>query len=245
MVFQLYLSGTTQRRLAQHLKTSPSTVAAKFRFLAQLAREVHNTRVKSGSFSAKQIHFDEMQSFEHTRLKPLSIALAVSGSKNPDGTPGPIVDIQVAQLSYRGKLANLAQKKYGIRADESGKARKAVLETVREVASREGLKITTDAKAVYRPEIRNALAGKSWPFAIAFKHEAVPNRKNQTLHADRPTLKKRKYDPMFWLNHVAARIRHDLSRMQRKVWTTTKHRFFLQAHLDLFIAFYNRYDLGV
>jgi len=50
-------------------------------------------------------------------------------------------------------------------------------------------------------------------------------------------------DPMFWLNHLCATIRADMSRMRRKSWTTTKKVEKLQEHLDLFTAFYNGYEL--
>ncbi len=50
-------------------------------------------------------------------------------------------------------------------------------------------------------------------------------------------------DPLFVLNFTAAKIRHDLSRMARKVWVTTKKDSFLQAHLDLYLAYVNGYSV--
>ncbi|NBX69015.1 MAG: hypothetical protein EBR01_08655, partial [Proteobacteria bacterium] len=52
-------------------------------------------------------------------------------------------------------------------------------------------------------------------------------------------------DPMFELNLVAAKIRHNLSRMARKVWVTTKSAEMLQKHLMLFMAYHNEYLVAV
>lgn len=51
-------------------------------------------------------------------------------------------------------------------------------------------------------------------------------------------------DHMFSLNHTCSRLRHDMSRMERQSWVTTKTVKGLQEHLDLFISYYNGYQLG-
>ncbi len=48
---------------------------------------------------------------------------------------------------------------------------------------------------------------------------------------------------MWRLNQVCGKLRHRLSRLQRKTWATTKDRKYLQMHLDLFIACQNGYKL--
>ncbi|RYZ76832.1 MAG: hypothetical protein EOP04_31615 [Proteobacteria bacterium] len=47
------------------------------------------------------------------------------------------------------------------------------------------------------------------------------------------------HDPMFWLNHVCARIRADLSRMGRKTWCVSRSIEALQHHLNIFMEFFN------
>jgi hypothetical protein len=64
-------------------------------------------------------------------------------------------------------------------------------------------------------------------------------RLKRLLNAKRRNVK----DPMFELNLVAAKIRHDLSRMARKVWVTTKRQDRLQKHLLLFLASQNGYSI--
>jgi hypothetical protein len=66
-----------------------------------------------------------------------------------------------------------------------------------------------------------------------YKHEVIERKQNSGVS----------YDKMFSLNHTCARLRHDMSRMARKTWVTTKIIEGLQEHLDLFIAYYNGYQL--
>ena len=226
-VYRLYCSGTTQRRIAKELGCNLKTVVRKFLFMAREARKAHERMLASNADSVDEVQFDEMESFEHTRLKPVSIALAVSG----DGKQ--IIDAQVGTLHYKGRLAALALRKYGKRQDTSKQARGSTLQSVAQV-SKPQLKIVTDAKPSYSQELKENFQDCA--------HVAVANRRNQIQYAQNPTRRKNIDDPLFWLNHVAARIRHDVSRMMRKVWTTTKRIDRLEAHLNLFIAYYNGYS---
>ena len=46
------------------------------------------------------------------------------------------------------------------------------------------------------------------------------------------------YAGMWRLNHTYTKLRYHLSRLTRKTWTTTN----LPMHLDLFIAYQNKYQ---
>lgn len=223
-VFELYDAGMTQRRMAQVLRCNKNTIARKFWFLSLRAAEIH--AIELTKLRCEEIQFDEMESFEHTRLKPLNIPTAVSG----DGKK--IIHLGVGQMGYRGRLAHLAFKKYGPRTDTSRFSRETALKVIENVRPSV---IVTDSKSQYQTEIASLLKG--------VHHLKVNNRKNKHLHVANPLRRKNVEDRMFWLNHIAARIRHDVSRMKRKVWTTTKEKSFLQAHLNLYIAYHNGYDL--
>ena len=227
-IFRLYCSGTTQRRIAILLGVNVKTVVPKFLFLSKNAHEEHVLRLKQKAFDITEVQFDEMLSFEHTRLKPLSIALAVQSDNYK------VIDIQVAQSHYQGRLSSIALKKYGIRKDESRLARFHVLKTL-ESQIRTTCHITTDAKPHYSLEVRHY-----FPKANLKQIRNRGNRLKRLLQARRRNIQ----DPMFGLNLVAARIRHDLSRMGRKVWTTTKKAERLQSHLMLFVAYQNGYSIS-
>jgi len=76
-IFRLYTSSVTQRRLATVLGVNLKTIVRKFLFLAKNAELLHLQKLAQKEFDLTHCQFDEMLSFEHTRLKPLSIALAV------------------------------------------------------------------------------------------------------------------------------------------------------------------------
>ena len=57
------------------------------------------------------IQFDELQTIEHTKLKPLSVAMAVSTKDRR------IIGFRVASMPATGHLANVSRKKYGSRPD--------------------------------------------------------------------------------------------------------------------------------
>ena len=222
-IFRLYCSGITQRRMAEVLGVNCKTVIRKFRFLALRARSFHEAWLRTPSAKSECAQFDEMESFEHTRLKPLTLPLAVT----PQGL---ILDLQVASIPYKGKLAAIAIKKYGPRRNGRREAVTKVLETV-EKACGGVVCLLTDSHVSYRGWIRRVLPEATHQPVTPLKRPEPPRRAN--LH-----------DPLFRVNHLAAKIRHDLSRMGRKVWVTTKKAVWLQAHLDLYIAFNNRYPVG-
>lgn len=227
-IFRLYCSATTQRRIAKLLKINRKTVVRKFLFLAQQAELEHKRRLHERCFNVSHVQFDEMLSFEHTRLKPVSIALAVEKETFR------IVDIQVAQSHYQGRLSAIALAKYGPREDKSGEARRKVFNSIRS-QMRGSCYITTDEKVIYRLEIEKQL-----PEAKLLQVKNRGGRLKRLLCARRRNEK----DSLFELNLMAARIRHDLSRMMRKSWVTTKLIDRLQKHLYLFIAYEGDYSIA-
>ncbi len=215
VIFELYCSTLTQRRMARVLRVSRTTVVRKFLFLALRARSAQEAWLRTQRFL--HLEFDEMESFEHTRLKPVSVVLAVeTGSRK-------IVDIQVGEMPYKGQLARLAFRKYGPRKDHRPQIRRRVLKRLGEATT-----LTTDEHPGYAPLIRSLLPGAT--------HVAVPSA-SKTF---RPQGSRRNPDdPMFAINHVSAKLRADLSRLLRRVWVTTKRVERLQAHLDLYLAYHN------
>ncbi len=226
-IFKLYTSATTQRRLAKVLEVNLKTVVRKFLFLAENAERMHLEKLSQKEFDVTHCQFDEMLTFEHTRLKPVSIALAVQKRDSK------LIAIEVAQSHYQGVLSSVAFKKYGLREDQSHEARRQVLQTLQsQITSK--CQLITDAKPVYRTEVGSYLPGAE---LVQVKNRG--GRLKRLLNAKRRNVK----DPMFELNLVAAKIRHDLSRMARKVWVTTKRQDRLQKHLLLFLASQNGYSI--
>jgi hypothetical protein len=222
MVLRLYASGMTQRRMAIVLGVNRKTIVRKFLFLGYLARKEHERRIASGELKTSHAQFDEMETFEHTRMKPVSVALAVRANS------GQILAIRCAQMSYKGPLAALAREKYGPREDQTATAIKTVLTTIGQCSTQDAT-LTTDADPRYLNQVRTVLPDTT--------HNSI---KRRFAKKDR----KNAEDHLFTLNYTAAKIRNDLSRMGRKTWVTTKKVERLQAHLDLYIAFNNNYPIA-
>ena len=219
-IFKLYASNMTQRRIAKVLGINKNTVPVKFMFLAEKARKIHNTKLSTGKINTSLVQFDEMETFEHTRMKPLSIALAV---KAKDGT---IIDARVATMNAKGHLAAKSREKYGWFTDTRHVACTQVAQSILKCSGGWDVKVISDSKRAYPNLLK---------IDKRITVEQVLSPKGKT--------RKGELNPMFWLNHICARIRLDLSRMGRKTWATTKKMDALQTHLDLYIAWHNKYDL--
>ena len=98
----------SMRRIARVLNINPKTVARKLTFLGQTLQQ----KMATQDFShVSHIQFDELQTIEHTKLKPLSVAMAVSTKDRR------IIGFRVASMPATGHLATLSRKKYGSRPD--------------------------------------------------------------------------------------------------------------------------------
>ena len=223
MVLKLYVSGVTQRRMARILAVDRKTVVRKFLFLAELAKTAHAAWLEAQS-GQRLVQFDEMETFEHTKLKPVSIALAVHART------GAIISTAVEPMGYKGRLAAIAFAKYGPRVDRSGLAVTRVLSDVAKVSVAEVVVLSDDAPK-YPTRVRRIL-----PHAVHRPAKRVP-----------PVLAQRRRnldDPLYALNVTAAKLRGDLSRLARRTWVTTKRLARLEAHLQLYVAWNNGYRLA-
>lgn len=227
-VFKWYASSTTQRRIAKVLGVNRKTVVRKFMFVAGLARKEHERFIKEGELKTSFVQFDEVETFEHTRLKPVSVTAAVRVKT------GEIIEARVAVMRCKGHLARVSNEKYGLRDDTRRAARVEVLRKVGACSASEkagGLTIYSDGKLAYPAIARHVVPHASFETYKSIRARPMSgNRRN-------------KDDKLFAINLVAAKLRHDLSRMARKSWVTTKSIDRLQAHLDLYIAFNNGYRL--
>lgn len=155
-VFKLYSSGMTQRRMALVLGVNRKTIVRKFLFAAGLARQEHARRIEAGELKTSFAQFDELETFEHTRLKPLSIAIAVRAKT------GEIVEAKVATMNCKGHLASIAQQKYGWRKDTRALAREKVVLAVK-ACSRNNLGIMSDKHPDYPALIEKLVPNAEHP----------------------------------------------------------------------------------
>ena len=214
-------SSTSQRRIAKKLGCTRKTVARKIAFLAQEARK------KSGAWldahhPFEEVQWDELITFEHSRLKPLSIAVMSCVRTRC------IIGFGVAQVPANGLIAERSREKYGHRANKSAAMRKRVLgEAAQHIAP--NATIPTDEHPHYANEI-----GQFFPDATHIQHRSV--RGSLTAQGE---LKRTGFDPLFGINHTLAMMRDNLKRLARRTWCTTKAISGLEDELAVYMHFHN------
>lgn len=221
-LYRLLCSGVSLRRAARLLRVNRITVVRKFRFLAEQSRAAHaEFLTQFERVKLEEVVFDEMESFEHTKYKPLSIALAVTPKRE-------ILFTEVAQMPAKGPLAARSRKKYGYRKDCRPHALRAMFAELKRFARPDAL-FKSDQNPSYPFYLR-----KSFPKA---RHETTKGGRSAIV--GQGELKKLNWDPIFSLNHTAAMFRANMNRLFRKTWCTTKTVRGLADHLALYTQYHN------
>jgi len=192
----------------------------KIKWLSKQARIAHDKAIDNGELTTSHIQFDEMEAYEHTPLKPLSIALAVRVKTLQ------IVDSGVATMNAKGHLAETSLAKYGHRSDTRGDACLEVMRAVKRVAKPK-LTITCDSKTNYPTLIKSV----------------IPNATVNTVLSVKKKRGDKKEDPLFAINTTCANLRQDLAVLARKTMSTLKKADTLQDLLNIYIAYNNGYDI--
>lgn len=212
---------TAQRRIAIKLGCNRKTVARKIVFLAEQARQ------KTAAWLAERgpfmrVQWDELLSFEHTRLKPLSVAvLSAVGDRC-------ILGFGVAPVPASGLIAKRAREKYGRRRNRSARMRKRVLHAASDLLSPTVL-IESDEHPRYAAEIKEAL-----PQSTHVQHLSV--RGSLTGQGE---LKRTGVDPLFPINHTLAMMRDNIKRLTRRTWCTTKRQSALEDIIAIYMHYHN------
>jgi hypothetical protein len=214
-------SSTSQRRIAIKHKCDRKTVARKIVFLAEQAR------IKTAEWMQRQplfdhVQWDELITFEHTRLKPVSVAVMSSVQHRC------IIGFGVAQIPATGVIAKRSREKYGHRANRSGAMRRRVLAEVKDKLTDDVL-IESDEHPRYAQEIKQIL-----PNATHVQHRSV--RGSLTGQGE---LKRTGYDPLFSINHTLAMMRDNIKRLARRTWCTTKRKDALNDILAIYMHYHN------
>jgi len=219
-IFRELCRGVSQREIAIELKIHRDTVA---RLLVAVAKEARRQNQKVLALSEPRIVvFDEMETFEHTKCKPVSIVVAVE-----EGTRK-ILAVEAAQMPAKGLLADVSRRKYGYRADHRPAALRKALRTMSKFKSL--VLIKSDESPRYPKYLKECLPG--------IPHVAFKGRRGCVV--GQGELKRGGFDPLFSLNHTCARIRDLIKRLSRRTWCTTKLVERLQMLMDIFMCHFNR-----
>ena len=222
----LLSSAVSMRRIALLLGTTRTTVARKLAFLAHRARRQHQHFLNKalshhGLFSS--IQFDDLETFEHTKCKPLTLTVVVEPKQRL------IIDYAVAPIAAKGPLAAISREKYGQRKDKSRAARHALFHR---------LVNKVDSKAEFSSDEHKqypVLIGRYFPDATHHRYKSI-----RGCVTGQGELKKTQFDPLFAVNHTLAMLRANINRLVRRTWCTTKLIKALEDHMALYQHYHNQ-----
>lgn len=221
MVFKLLCSGVSLNRTAKNLGVNRKTVYSRFHWLSNLA-EKHFREFQNQLRFCEILYFDEMESIEHTKLKPVTIPLLVNENQQ-------ILGVDCGELPAKGKLAEISRKKYGPRVSQSSTKLSEIFKEL--PISFWPHEVRSDGKPTYQ-----TLVQERWP---GIKHQVFTRKPVKRIEQPFLQSEKRVYDPMFALNQRCAKLRADINRLIRRSWSTTKKVDNLRRHLVLYACYNN------
>jgi len=215
---KLLTSGMAQRQAARYLGCSKNTVDRKLQWLSLHS----NTNLKQNAPSV--LFIDEMESIEHTKLKPLTIPIAV-------GDDYRIYSMTVGRIKAKGHLAVRSKLKYGKRMDEKMQALRRCFEHLSRTFLTSPRVIRTDELPLYKSLVQTYFPNST--------HETYSSRdhirkKKEMLFLNH---QKKVFDPLFPLNQRCAKLRQDIKRLSRRSWCTTKSPVNLEKCLSVYVAY--------
>lgn len=220
----LFAGGVSIRESARILGCTYKTAYLKYKWMGSLAK----AEALNKPLLAEELQIDELLTIEHTKLKPLSVILAVDNNYQ-------IAGFQVAQLKPFGHLASIAYRKYGPRTDNSKEKLQDLLKQLCSQSKTPIKIIKTDEKPSYRAPIKEHFPT---PKHLRFLGEAQKEKSREQKYLSK---EKRKFDPLFSVNHTCARLRDHIKRLTRRSWCTTKKIEHLEFGLYLYMAKANQF----
>lgn len=218
----VFSSGMSLRRSAKAFGINIKTSARKLVFLGQQSLESLSASNLAHK-KAESVEFDDMETFEHTKCKPLSITLAVESKTRR------ILGYEVSTMPSKGPLASLSRKRYGHRKDERRQGRIKLFKTIKHLLAKNAI-LKSDSNPHYRKDVEKYLPD--------CRYKQFEGKRGCSV--GQGELKKVKFDPLFSLNHTCAKLRADINRLFRRTWCTTKRADRLYLHLAIYSEFHNR-----
>ena len=220
-IFISLVSGVSQRRLARIHRVNRKTIVRKFLFLGLYAHDYFlNDRAKYAP--ACEVEFDDLETFEHSKLKPISVIMAIESKTRR------ILGFRVADMPAKGLLVKRSLKKYGKRRDGRRKARESLFTELKECVNKNAI-----FKSDENPHYPSGLK-RHFPECT---HKDFKGRRGCVV--GQGELKAGGFDPIFSLNHSFAMLRANISRLFRRSWNTTKKKERLSVAIGLYALYHN------
>jgi hypothetical protein len=170
----------------------------------------------------KDVQFDELESFIHSKLKPVTIPIAVEKKTRR------VLAVEIGNIGAKGHLKYASLQKYGPRPSERKSSLKKLMKSLKNCVSETAV-FGTDQAPLYPKLIR----------------EYFPRASHKTCKGVRGAvaglgeLKKIAFDPLFTLNHTYAMFRDNLKTLSRRTWATAKRKDRLFYLINIYGWFHN------
>ena len=221
-VKRLLASNISIRRTAILLGVSRTTIARKLIYLGKLCTAENHLYLQQYKACIKAIQFDELQTIEHTKCKPLSVAVVVVPFTRK------ILGIEVSIMPATGHLAKIARKKYNFRPDLRIIGLQKLFKKITPMLAKNAY-IYSDKHPFYGPVIAHIC-----PQALH-----IQTKGDKATIAGQGELKKGWKDPLFYINQTLAMLRANINRLIRRTWCTTKCIDRLRDHLAIYMSIHN------
>lgn len=214
----LLVEGVSLRGISRVEGLTYKNTYKKFLWLRKVVEQKKPTLL----LTAKELFFDESETIEHTKCKPLNIAMVVNEKYK-------ILSMKVAVMPSKGRLAAISRKKYGWRANErEQKIQEAFADVKNHLRALPAL-IKSDMHPAYKRLVQQSFPG------IPYSQYLGKEKKKKHQERLHESIRKRVYDPLWAVNHGGAMIRDRIKRLCRRNWCTTKKVENLQLQLDLYV----------
>jgi hypothetical protein len=215
---KLLVEGASLRSASRILGLTYKNTYQKFLWLKRVVED----KKKLIQYKETEIQFDELETIHHTKCKPLSITVVTSKEY--------LLSLQVAEIPAKGRLAKISRQKYGNRKDERQAVVEGALKFVKSKLKTDPVVIKSDASPIYRNIVERV-------FPESFYEQHLRSGELEKLRSKiHESHHKKRFDPLFDVNHACALLRSQIKRLTRRSWCTTKKVENLQLHLDLFVV---------
>lgn len=206
--------------MARLIGCNVKTVARKLKFLSS----IHDYQAVVDFRRVSEVQFDEMETWVHSKLKPVSILVAVeNGSRK-------ILSIRASKMPAKGLIRDKSIKKYGKIKDERPRMFREEFSILQQKL-RPNIYLESDENPRYPKWVE-----KYFPMS---SYKRYKGRRGCVV--GQGELKGGGFDPLFSLNHTCAMFRANVNRLFRRTWCTTKDINCLQMHLNLYAHYHNTY----
>lgn len=215
----------SMRRFALLFDVSRTTVKRKVEFLANQARLSQADWLKSQEVPFYKVEFDDLETFEHTKCKPVTVTLFVESEKSK------ILGYSVARIGAKGHLAAISRKKYGKRLNESFEKREELFKRMKPFIAQKAL-IKSDKHPHYLRPLKTHFPD--------CEHRSFKGVRGSSV-TGQGEMKKTSYDPLFRINQSFAMLRDNLKRLSRRTWCTSKNLEALDDQIAIYVDFHNQF----